>query len=85
MTNENQILSSKQRSLLAAVLNRIIPAKTRCRLQVFWGIGTFIEGVAAGNSDLIRLLMRADWIAVAGGQNPTQAFESLSNGPKTNF
>ena len=47
------------------------------------GIGTFIEGVASGNSDLIRLFNEGlTKIAVAAGQNPTQAFESLSDAAK---
>ena len=80
LTNENQILSSEQRSLLAAVLNRIIPANDQMPAAGDLGIGTFIEGVAAGNSDLIRLFNEGlTAIAVAAGQNPTQAFESLSN------
>ena len=83
LTNENQILSSEQRSLLAAVLNRIIPANDQMPAAGDLGIGTFIEGVAAGNSDLIRLFNEGlTEIAVAAGQNPTQAFESLSNAAK---
>ena len=83
MTNENQILSSEQRSLLAAVLNRIIPANDQMPAAGDLGIGTFIEGVASGNSDLIRLFNEGlTKIAVAAGQNPTQAFESLSDAAK---
>ena len=47
------------------------------------GIGAFIENVVAGSSGLTRLFNDGlTEIAIAAGQNPTQAFESLSNASK---
>jgi len=47
------------------------------------GIGAFIESVVASSSGLTRLFNEGlTEIAIAAGQNPTQAFESLSNASK---
>ena len=83
MNNENQVLSPEQRSLLTAVLNRIIPSNDQMPGAGDLGIGAFIENVVAGSSGLTRLFNDGlTEIAIAAGQNPTQAFESLSNGFK---
>ncbi|MAQ12629.1 MAG: hypothetical protein CL721_04630, partial [Chloroflexi bacterium] len=47
------------------------------------GIGAFIENVVSGSPGLTRLFNDGlTEIAIAAGQNPTQAFESLSNASK---
>ncbi len=80
MSDATQVFSSDQRSLLTAVINRIIPAKDQMPGAGDLGIGAFIEGVTAGNADLTRLFNEGlAEIAVAAGQNPAQAFESLSD------
>ena len=69
--------------MLAAVLNRIKPANDQMPAAGDLGIGSFIESVAVGNTNLIRLFNEGlTEIAVAAGQNPTQSFKSLSNAAK---
>ena len=83
MSNKNQVLSSDQRSLLTAVLNRIIPSNDQMPGAGDLGIAAFIEDVAARSTDLTRLFNEGlVEIAVTAGQNSTQAFESLSNTSK---
>ena len=79
MSDVKQIFSSDQRSLLTAVINRIIPSKDQMPGAGDLGIGAFIEGVVAENSGLTRMFNEGlAEIAVAAGPNPTEAFESLS-------
>ena len=53
------ILSDTQRSLLAAALNRIVPAAGDMPAAGDLGITKFVESVAAGSTDKRRLLLSA--------------------------
>lgn len=57
MTTTNDILSSDQRSLMDAVLNRIVPAQGDMPAAGDLGITGFIESVAGDNADSRRLLL----------------------------
>ena len=57
MTSNNSILSDAQRSLLAAMLNRIVPAAGEMPAAGDLGIAGFVESVAAGSSGKRRTLM----------------------------
>lgn len=57
MTTSNNILSEEQRSLLAAVLNRIVPAQNEMPAAGDIGIGEFVESVAAGSAATRRRLL----------------------------
>ena len=68
---------------MTAVLNRIIPSNDQMPGAGDLGIAAFIENVAAERTDLTRLFNEGlAEIAVAAGQNSTQAFESLSDTSK---
>lgn len=51
------ILSDDQRAMLAAVLNRIVPAAGEMPAAGDLGIASFVESVAAGSSGKRRVLM----------------------------
>lgn len=57
MTTTNDILSADQRALLAAVLNRIVPAKSEMPGAGDIGIAEFVESVAAGSTESRRRLL----------------------------
>ena len=57
MTSNNSILSDDQRAMLAAVLNRIVPAAGNMPAAGDLGIAGFVESVAAGSSGKRRTLM----------------------------
>lgn len=57
MTTTNSILSDEQRSLLAAALNRIVPAQGNMPAAGDLGVAAFIESVAAGGPDSRRVLL----------------------------
>lgn len=57
MTSNNSILSDDQRAMLAAVLNRIVPAAGEMPAAGDLGIADFVESVAAGSSGKRRTLM----------------------------
>lgn len=57
MTANNAILSDDQRAMLAAVLNRIIPASDPMPAAGDLGIAGFVESVAAGTTAKRRLLL----------------------------
>lgn len=57
MTSNNTILSDSQRGMLAAVLNRIVPASGDMPAAGELGIADFVESVAAGANPKRRLLM----------------------------
>ncbi len=57
MTSNNSILSNAQRDLLAAVLNRIVPAAGSMPAAGDLGIAGFVESVAAGSTGKRRTLM----------------------------
>ena len=78
MTTTNHILSTEQRALLVAVLNRIVPAQGEMPAAGDLGIGEFVESVAAGSSnkrrDLLGGLVRIELAAAERGGT----FASLS-------
>ena len=57
MTTVNDILSAEQRSLLAAVLNRIVPAQNEMPGAGDIRIADFVESVAAGSAATRRRLL----------------------------
>ena len=57
MTSNNSILSDDQRSMLTAVLNRIVPAVGEMPAAGDLGIAGFVESVAAGSAGKRRTLM----------------------------
>jgi len=57
MTSNNSILSDVQRAMLAAVLNRIVPAAGDMPAAGDLGIAGFVESVAAGSTGKRRTLM----------------------------
>ena len=57
MKVSNTILDRAQRSLLAAVLNRIVPAEGAMPAAGDLGIAAFVESVAAGSSAARRQLL----------------------------
>ena len=57
MTSNNSILSDAQRSLLAAMLNRIVPAAGEMPAAGDLGIAGFVESVAAGFTGKRRTLL----------------------------
>ncbi len=57
MTFSNSILSDVQRAMLAAVLNRIVPAAGDMPAAGDLGIAGFVESVAAGSTGKRRTLM----------------------------
>ena len=83
MTTTNEILSDNQRALLAAALNRIVPAQEEMPAAGDLGIGEFVESVAAGNStkrrNLLDGLVRIELAAAERGG----AFTSLSTDAQT--
>ena len=57
MTSNNSILSDTQRGLLAAVLNRLVPAVGDMPAAGDLGIAGFVEAVAAGSTAKRRQLL----------------------------
>ena len=57
MTTTNDILSSEQRGLMAAVLNRIVPAQNEMPGAGDLGIAGFVESVAGGSPETRRRLL----------------------------
>ena len=57
MTTTNTILNEEQRALLAAVLNRIVPAQGEMPAAGDLGVAAFVEAVAAGSSAKRRILL----------------------------
>ena len=57
MTTANDILSAEQRALLAAVMNRIVPAQGEMPAAGDVGIAEFVESVAAGSIEGRRRLL----------------------------
>ena len=57
MTSTNTILSSAQRALLDAILDRIVPAQGEMPGAGELGIGEFVESVAAGSAETRRILL----------------------------
>jgi hypothetical protein len=81
MSNEKQIFSSAQRSLLTEILNRIIPLEDDLPGAGDLGIANYIEATAASTPELTRLFNGGlAQISVATGSS--QEFETLSNPAK---
>ena len=57
MTTTNTILSDDQRTLLTAILDRIVPAQAEMPGAGNLGIGEFVESVAAGSPETRRRLL----------------------------
>ena len=57
MASNNSILSDEQRAMLAAVLNRIVPAAGDMPAAGDLGIAGFVESVAAGSTGKRRTLL----------------------------
>ena len=83
MTTTNDILSDEQRALLAAALNRIVPAQGEIPATGDLGIGKFVESVAAGSTakrrSLLDGMVRIELAAAERGG----AFASLSGDAQT--
>ena len=71
MTTEKNILSAEQRALLAAVLNRIIPAQDEMPGAGDLGISGFVESVAAGTTEgrrrIVEGLLQVELSSAARG------------------
>ena len=83
MTTTNEILSDEQRALLAAALNRIVPAQGEMPAAGDLGIAEFVESVTAGSSakrrNLLDGLVRIELAASERGGD----FTSLSADAQT--
>ena len=80
MSDNKQVFSPAQRSLLTQVINRIIPAKGNLPGAGDLGIAASIEETAAGTPGMTRLFNDGlAQIGVAVGRNLAGGFEALSN------
>ena len=83
MSEAKQIFSPAQRSLLAGVINRIIPSNDKMPGAGDLGITAFIEETAAASPRLTRLFNQGlAQIAVAAGQDSFTGFEGLPDTAK---
>ena len=83
MSDSKQVFSPAQRSLLAGVIDRIIPPKDKMPGAGNLGIAAFIEAAAAATTSLTRLFNDGlAQIAVAAGQDSSRGFASLSDTAK---
>ncbi|MDA1127080.1 MAG: gluconate 2-dehydrogenase subunit 3 family protein [Chloroflexi bacterium] len=83
MSDNKQVFSPGQRSLLTAVINRIIPAKDKLPGAGNLGIAASIEEAAATTPGLTRIFNDGlAQIGVAAGQSSAGEFEALSNTAK---
>lgn len=83
MSDTNQIFSPDQRSLLSAVLNRIIPAKDELPGAGNLGVAAYIEETVSATTSQTRLFNDGlAQIAVAAGQSSAKAFEGLPDAAK---
>jgi hypothetical protein len=83
LSDTKQIFSPDQRSLLTAVLNRIIPAKDELPGAGNLGVAAYIEETVSANTSQTRLFNEGlAQISVAAGQNSAQAFEALPDAAK---
>ena len=81
MSNQKQIFSPAQRSLLTEILNRIIPLKGDLPGAGDLGIASYIEITAGSTPELTRIFNEGlAQISVAAGSS--QEFETLSNTAK---
>jgi hypothetical protein len=83
LSDTNQIFSPDQRSLLSAVLNRIIPAKDELPGAGNLGVAAYIEETVSATTSQTRLFNDGlAQIAVAAGQSSAKAFEGLPDAAK---
>ena len=83
MSDSKQVFSQAQRSLLAGVIDRIIPPKDKMPGAGNLGIAFFVEAAAAATASLTRLFNDGlAQIAVAAGQDSSRGFEGLSDTAK---
>ena len=83
MNDTKQIFSPAQRSLLAGVINLIIPPNDKMPGAGDLGIAAFIEETAAASPSLTRLFNQGlAQIAVAAGQDSSSGFEGLPDTAK---
>ena len=83
MTTKKQVFSPAQRSLLTAVINRIIPAKDNLPGAGDLGLTAFIEDAAAGTPELTRLFNAGlSQINAAAERDSAEGFETLSDAAK---
>jgi len=80
VSDNKQVFSPAQRSLLTQVIDRIIPAKGNLPGAGDLGIAASIEETAAGTPGMTRLFNDGlTRIGVAVGRNSAGGFEALSN------
>jgi len=83
LSETKQIFSPDQRSLLSAVLNRIIPAKDELPGAGNLGVGAYIEETVSAATSQTRLFNDGlAQIAVAAGQSSAKSFEGLPEAAK---
>ena len=83
MTTKKQVFSPAQRSLLTAVINRVIPAKDNLPGAGDLGLAAFIEDAASGTPELTRLFNTGlTQIDVAAGRDSAEGFEALPDAAK---
>jgi hypothetical protein len=83
LSEAKQIFSSAQRSLLAGVINRIIPPNDTMPGAGDLGTAAYVEEAAAASPNLTRLFNQGlAQIAVAAGQNSPNGFEGLPSTAK---
>lgn len=83
MSDQKQVFSPAQRSLLSEVINRIIPAQDKLPAAGDLGIADYIEEAAAATPESTRLFNDGlAQIGVAAGRDSAGIFEVLSNAAK---
>lgn len=83
MSETKQIFSPDQRSLLTAVLNRIIPPKDELPGAGNLGVGAYIEKTVSATTSMTRLFNEGlAHISVAAGQSSAKAFDGLTDAAK---
>ncbi len=83
LNDTKQIFSPAQRSLLAGVINRIIPSNDEMPGAGDLGIAAFIEETAGASTSLTRLFNQGlAQIAVAAGQDSSSGFDGLPDTAK---
>ncbi|PKB80202.1 MAG: hypothetical protein BZY88_09365 [SAR202 cluster bacterium Io17-Chloro-G9] len=76
---DNQVFSAPQRTLLTAVLDRIIPANGALPAAGELGVGTFVENVAGGDPQLTRLFNEGlRQIEIEASQESDSGFTALA-------
>jgi hypothetical protein len=79
MALDNQVFSDPQRTLLTAVLDRLVPANGALPAAGELGIGAFVERVAGGDPQLTRLFNEGlRQIEIAASQQHDSGFLALA-------